>query len=273
MGLCCPGLHLGSCDRAWPVSVSELLGPLSLSRKTMGVPGGDNVITRRLKQFPALLNKPREDHTHYIQQLKIPRTPPVAIEVKGCRPLTKPETETVLAHLLQHEGLGVRNACFFSLGLNTGFRVSELLSINVGDVLQHGGIVDTVSVRRSNMKGKGEGRTVRLNAKAKSALKTWLDQLTQWGCNDATPLFCSRARKRLSRIAAWRMFDRAFAVIGLTGCLGTHCMRKTYADRMYDLLGGDLKQLQGALGHKWITSTSQYLSFKEDRINAAIDLL
>ena len=30
---------------------------------------------------------------------------------------------------------------------------------------------------------------------------------------------------------------------------------------------------QGARGHKWITSTSQYLSFKEDRINAAIDLL
>lgn len=193
--------------------------------------------------------------------------------MKGCRPLTKAETERVLAHLTSDEELGVRNATFFTLGLNTGFRVSELLSLKVGDVLQHGAIVDAVAVRRCSMKGKGEGRTVRLNAKAKAAVSAWLSALQVWGCQDDTPLFCSRARKRISRIQVWRMFDTAFAAIGLTGTLGTHCMRKTYAERMYDLLGGDLKQLQGALGHKWITSTSQYLSFKEDRINAAIDLL
>ena len=193
--------------------------------------------------------------------------------MKGCRPLTKSETERVLAHLTGDEDLGLRNATFFTLGLNTGFRVSEMLSITVGDVLQHGTIVDAVAVRRAKMKGKGEGRIVRLNLKAKAAIATWLDKLKTWGCQDETPLFCSRARKPISRVQVWRMFDRAFGAIGLTGTLGTHCMRKTYAERMYDLLGGDLKQLQGALGHKWITSTSQYLSFKEDRINAAIDLL
>jgi len=164
---------------------------------------------------------------------------------------------------------GPRNACLFTVGLMTGFRVSELLSIQVEDVLQCGRIVDAVHVRRSNMKGKGEGRTVKLNAKAKEALASWVEER---GVVDG-PLFCSTAGKRISRVQVWRIFNRAFEAIEMTGTLGTHCMRKTFASRMYDGLGGDLINLQKALGHKWITSTSQYLSFKEDEINDALDQL
>jgi len=193
--------------------------------------------------------------------------------MKGCRPLTKQESELVIATLRCAKN-GVRNASFFTLGLMTGFRVSELLSINVEDVYQYGDIVNTVTVRRRAMKGKGEGRTVKLNTKAKAALATWLEARSDWRVDDLKgPLFCSSVGRRISRVQVWRIFDRAFKSIGMTGTLGTHCMRKTFADRMHDLLDGDLKQLQGALGHKWITSTSQYLSFKEEKINDALDLL
>jgi site-specific recombinase XerD len=188
--------------------------------------------------------------------------------MKGCRPLEKHEAELVIATLRCGRN-GIRNASFFTVGLMTGFRVSELLSLNVKDVLQCGQMVDAVTVRRANMKGKGEGRTVKLNAKAKAALAAWLEDR---GDVDG-PLFSSTAQKRISRVQVWRIFNRAFKSIGMTGQLGTHCMRKTFADRMHTLLDGDLKQLQGALGHKWITSTSQYLSFKEEKINDALDLL
>lgn len=193
--------------------------------------------------------------------------------MKGCRPLTQVEIQAVAEQLHAHDDLGARNGALFALGLNTGFRVSELLSIRVGDVQQNGSMVQALEIRRCKMKGKGEGRTVHLNSKAKLAITTWLASLKEWGCQADTPLFCSRARKELSRVQVWRMFDQAFGAIGLTGTLGTHCMRKTYAMRMHELLKGDLKQLQGALGHKWITSTAQYLSFKEDLINSAIDNL
>ena len=188
--------------------------------------------------------------------------------MKGCRPLTKAESELVTTHLRQARN-GQRNAALFTVGLMTGFRVSELLACNLEDVFQCGRVVDALTVRRSAMKGKGEGRTVKLNAKAKAALQSWLEVRGDW----EGPLWCSTAGKRISRVQVWRIFHKAFSSIGITGTLGTHCMRKTFADRMYDLLDGDIKQLQGALGHKWITSTSQYLSFKEEKINDALDLL
>jgi integrase len=56
----------------------------------------------------------------------------------------------------------------------------------------------------------------------------------------------------------------------LTGKLGTHVMRKTFANRVYQQLNHDLVKTQRALGHKHINSTVGYLSFAEEEIDAAI---
>jgi integrase len=47
-------------------------------------------------------------------------------------------------------------------------------------------------------------------------------------------------------------------------------MRKTFANRMYEKLNHDLVKTQRALGHAKINSTVQYLSFREEGIDAAI---
>jgi len=181
--------------------------------------------------------------------------------MKGCRPLTTNEMAEV-ATVLGAGHNGVRNQCLFTLGLMTGFRVSELLSIRVEDVVQHGNLASAVTVARRNMKGKGEGRTVRLNEKAQIALALWLDVGPETG-----PLF------QISRVQVWRILNKAFATIGMTGKLGTHCMRKTFADRIYDHFDGELIKVQKALGHKWVTTTSAYISFKQEDIDEAIDAL
>jgi hypothetical protein len=57
-----------------------------------------------------------------------------------------------------------RDNCLFILVIRTGYRISELLSLRVQDVQQHGKIVDKVAVARKAMKGgkagKATGRTV-----------------------------------------------------------------------------------------------------------------
>jgi hypothetical protein len=56
----------------------------------------------------------------------------------------------------------------------------------------------------------------------------------------------------------------------MTGKLGTHAMRKTFCNRVYDKLNHDLVKTHRAIGHANINSTVQYLSFREAEIDAAV---
>jgi site-specific recombinase XerD len=114
---------------------------------------------------------------------------------------------------------------------------------------------------------------------ARAALSVWLEVLVKrLGTLDASlPVFCSRVkdpatglRKAISRQQAWEILKEAFAANELTGKLGTHVMRKTFANRMYEKLNRDLVKVQRAMGHRNINSTVAYLSFREEDIAAAI---
>ena len=66
------------------------------------------------------------------------------------------------------------------------------------------------------------------------------------------------------------MLRDAYESNELTGKLGTHSMRKTFANKVYDALNNDLVKTQRALGHRNINSTVSYLSFREEEIDQAI---
>jgi integrase len=198
--------------------------------------------------------------------------------VKGSRPLTDEEVRTISKSFTGT--FAKRNLALFIVGHRTGFRISELLSLTVGDVLHNGKILQAVSVRRRHMKGKTSGRTVPLHPEARAALSVWLEAMTKTAkgsLDPMTPVFCSRVkdpttgRKRaISREQAWRILKEAFSANELQGKLGTHAMRKTFANRCYERLGHDLVKTQRAMGHANINSTVQYLSFREEEIDAAI---
>ena len=63
--------------------------------------------------------------------------------MKGCRPLTDPEIALVSRSFGGTYAL--RDRAWFILGLKTGFRIAELLSLRVGDVWQHGRVVDQLT--------------------------------------------------------------------------------------------------------------------------------
>jgi integrase len=191
--------------------------------------------------------------------------------MKGCRPLTEVEVD-----LLQQSFGGAyaeRDKTLFLLGVKSGFRISELLSLCVGDVSQHGRLVDRVTVPRRYMKNKREGRTVLLHPETKAALATWLLTLRQLpGSTAQTFVFRSRkgANRPISKVQAWRILHEAVTTNELTGKVGTHAMRKTFANRVYHQLNHDLVKTQRAMGHKNINSTVAYPSFIEDEIDQAI---
>jgi site-specific recombinase XerD len=115
------------------------------------------------------------------------------------------------------------------------------------------------------MKGKNAGRTLVLHPLAKEYIESYVKEV---GRIEGT-LFLSRKGK-LSRIQAWRLLTCAFDSVGLTGKLGTHCMRKSFANKVYEALDKDILKTQRAMGHKSITSTVSYLSFREEDVEEAI---
>jgi integrase len=191
--------------------------------------------------------------------------------MKGCRPFSDAEVVLVLQHL--SGPFALRDRALFLLGVRSGFRISELLSLRRCDLVTRGGIAERVSVARKNMKKKVEGRTVLIHPEAREALAMWMVQLYELGY--MTPecfVFQSRTgpNAAISRVQAYRLLSRACDNAGLSGKLGTHSMRKTFADKIYDRLGHDLIKTQRALGHKNINSTVSYLSFREEEIDEAI---
>ena len=191
--------------------------------------------------------------------------------MKGCRPLTDDEVAQIAASFSGPHGS--RDRALFLLGVRSGFRISEILSLRLGDLIQHGRIVDRVAVRRCFMKKRIEGRSVALHPEARAALGVWMAELAREG-HDGPDAYVFRSRKGsnapIGRIQAWRILNAQFQGSGLTGKLGTHSMRKSFASRVYDRLRHDLVKTQRALGHRNVNSTVQYLSFREEDIDAAV---
>lgn len=188
--------------------------------------------------------------------------------MRGSRPLTDEEISKVLVSF--RGSFATRNRAMLIFAIKTGFRISEVISLRVKDVLVGDKFVERVRVERRNMKGKTQGRTVLLHPHAKEAIAEWLTELKP----DSPEAFLFQSRKGenspITRHQAWRAFNAAFRRAGLTGQLGTHAARKTFSDRMYERLGHDLVNLQRALGHKNISTTLSYLSYREENIDRAI---
>jgi len=184
--------------------------------------------------------------------------------MKGCIPLTDSQISSIA------DKLSIRDRALLFMGVTTGLRISELLSLKVGDVWNNGQLADRVSVSRANTKKKVEGKTKRLIEPARRSLIAYLD--TRLGLQTSEPLF--RSRKgfgAITRRAALVIVKGAARELGLSGKIGTHSMRKSYAKKVYDETGGDYMKCKFALGHRSVASTESYLQFiREDEIDAQV---
>lgn len=189
----------------------------------------------------------------------------------GVRPLEAAEIEKLRAHLASHP-LAARNVALFRLALQTGFRVAELLSLRLGDVVRDGEISRFLTVARRNMKRKVQSRTVPLRSSTREALGPYLTELAAQGYRMTDPLFPSpRFRTRAMTPAnVWRIIHDAAHAAHCFGRIGTHSLRKTYAESAYAFFragppewGDPLMLTQRLLGHARVESTAHYLRIDE----------
>ena len=181
--------------------------------------------------------------------------------MKGTRPLDNDEIRLVSACFTgTYE---VRNRGLFMLGVSTGGRISELLSLTIGDVYQNRRAVTDLLFDKSIVKGGEVSRAVPVNADGRRAI----DELVSWHREkyktiaSTRPLFPSRNRNGtvpMNRQTAHEMLKQAFLAGGLNGKLATHSLRKSFAQRVYEQ-SGDIYLVQELLGHRSVSTTQKYL--------------
>lgn len=186
----------------------------------------------------------------------------------GCRPLTQNEIDLILETLKTP-----RDKALFTLGLFTGFRISESLSLTWVEVLNADKTIkDRIKVIRKNMKGKLSSRDVLMHPKVKQALMELYQSMSDEPTLSTRYIFSSQkgSNQAISRVQAYRILTDATKKLNLNGAIGLHSMRKTFASRVHARLGRDLIKTKAALGHKNINSTISYLSFDTKEIDDAI---
>ena len=192
--------------------------------------------------------------------------------MKGTRPLDNNEIRLVSACF---DGTyEVRNRSMFLLGVSTGGRISELLSLRLGDVYQNGKPVSDLLYDKSIVKGGEVSRAVPVNTDGMRAI----EELIHWHrerygkLKPKRPLFPSRngqGQKALSRREAHTVLKTAFLMAGLNGHLATHSLRKSFAQRLYEQTG-DVFAVQEMLGHKSIATTQKYLGVNYASVREAV---
>ena len=193
--------------------------------------------------------------------------------MKGTRPLDNDEIRSVSTCFTGT--FAVRNRGLFLLGVSTGGRISELLSLSVGDVYQNRKPVTDLLYSKAIVKGGEVSRSVPVNADGRRAI----DELVNWhrehyrSIASKRPLFPSLHKSgtlSMHRQTAHAILKTAFIEAGLNGHIATHSLRKSFAQRLYDKTG-DIYMVQELLGHRNISTTQKYLGVNYADAKAAVE--
>lgn len=174
-------------------------------------------------------------------------------EHKEPRFLTTQEYQALLRACAHHP----RDAAIIELILQTGIRLSEVTRLTIDDIeLPRRINRDPDNTGSIHIKGKGrKERTLPLNYKACRALKAWLAVRP----DIADPgLFVTRFREPMASRAVQRVVGKYLAEAGIKNA-SVHTLRHTFGTH-HVAKGTSLREVQEALGHADLKTTSIYVS-------------
>ena len=146
-----------------------------------------------------------------------------------------------------------RNLILFTIGINCGLRISDILSLNVGDVTNK----NFIEIKE---KKTGKFKKFPINSK----LKPMLDDFVKNRKNNE-PLFLSIFNNRLERIGAYYIITDVCKKAGLEEKIGTHTMRKTFGYHHYKKFK-DIAMLQKIFNHSTPQITLRYIGIEQEEI-------
>ena len=175
------------------------------------------------------------------------------------------EVDALLAAVDRSLPSGERDVAMIEMLYACGLRVSELVSLKLGDVFQHDGLVRVV--------GKGnKERLVPVYPSALTALYRYVEEVrvhTTPVRGFETHIFLNQRGKAISRVWVFRRLQDLAQKAGITKPMGPHTLRHTFATHLIQH-GADIRVIQALLGHESITTTEIYTHLEQQHLRDAV---
>jgi integrase/recombinase XerD len=174
----------------------------------------------------------------------------------------------ITASFRQSEPITSRDRAIVEVLYASGARVSELISIDVADLVSKD--VEGENLTTLKLRGKGgKERIVPLGSFAKSAIEDYLVRvrpgLIEKAARSSNALFLNSRGSRISRQSIWQIVLDATKAAGIKQEVSPHTFRHSYATHLLDG-GADIRVVQELLGHSSVTTTQIYTLISIDKI-------
>ena len=180
------------------------------------------------------------------------------VEKKLPQILSADEVDRLLNQPSLNEPKGLRDKAMLELLYATGIRVSELITLSVGDVNTSLGFIRCSSSKKE--------RFIPLGHIAVKALSDYLEKARPVMLADNTDiLFVNCSGAPMSRQGFWKLIKQYGVLAGISADITPHTLRHSFAAHLLEN-GADLKSIQEMLGHSDISSTQVYSHLIKSRI-------
>ncbi len=155
---------------------------------------------------------------------------------------------------------GLRDAAMMHTMYGAGLRVSELVSLQEGDINLESGFLRAL--------GKGQKRRlVPIGQVACDYVVRYLEEVRPLWSQDDAALYLTNRGRRMTRQGFWKVVRRYARGAGIAKPVSPHKLRHSFATHL--LIGGaDLRAVQAMLGHADIATTQVYTHVTGDRLRA-----
>ncbi|AUB61987.1 site-specific integrase [Bacillus cereus] len=147
-----------------------------------------------------------------------------------------------------------RNYILFLLGINTGFRISDILRLRVRDVEGWNIVIREKKTRKI--------KDVKMPSELKRAIRNYTEEKPK---NEYLIKSRNGKNKPITRAMAYVILNQAAEEFGLER-IGTHSLRKTYGYHHYKQFK-DVVALQKMLNHSDQKETLRYIGMEQDTLN------
>ena len=178
------------------------------------------------------------------------------------RPTSEDDTKQLISvaeTIAEEPWVQARDVAILTLLYAAGLRISEALSLTGADTP----LPDVLRI-----KGKREKvRLIPVIPVAKEAVDAYV-RLCPFTMTDASPLFYGVRGGPLSPRIVQRLMEQLRGILGLPDSATPHALRHAFASHLLSN-GGDLRSIQGLMGHASPSTTQVYLGLEDARLTNA----